>query len=472
MKKPPRRATSEKTQPSAAAQADVLNLRALSAEILDEVLNKGAKLKSKLDQRQKKVTRESDRALIKEIVSGCLRNLPVLDLAIKEFLKKGIEETDPFLLSILRVGAYQIFFLDRIPVYAAVNECVEAAKSAGMRPAAGFVNTVLRNISNRKDELLSLQYRYSPPHSLSYKYGMPLWLVERYVKRFGPAEGEALLESMNHPARNAIVFFSSRDLMAARPVIEREGFQIEEDNLFPLTFWVKGGNPADSEAFRNGLFYICDPASQLPAAVLPETSVGRILDLCAAPGTKSLLLSKRLDGRGTVIASDISRKRVELLRENIARYHAGNIYTAVADAGVGLPFKSEFDACVLDAPCSSMGTIKRAPELRWQATRERFRSEGSRQLQMLMNASRAVREGGFLLYSVCSIEEEETTAVAESFLRDSPDFSGEKIKVEGRVREALVFPEEHLVYLFPHRHEGDGFFAALFRRRNGRKSRN
>jgi len=471
VKKPPRRPRPAEVQPSAAVPPAVLNLRALSAEILDEVLNKGAKLKSKLDQRQKKVTRESDRALIKEIVSGCLRNLPVLDLSIKEFLKKGIEETDPFLLSLLRVGAYQIFYLDRIPVYAAVNECVEAAKSAGMKPAAGFVNTVLRNISKRKDELLSLPYRYSPPLSLSFKYGMPPWLVERYLSRFGPAEGEALIESMNRPAQNSIVFFSSKDLMAARPVLEREGYRLEEDGLFPLTFRVKGRNPADSEAFLNGLFYICDPASQLPAAILPSLKEGaKVLDLCAAPGTKSLLISKRTGSGVSVTASDISRKRVELLRENIARFRAGNIFPVVADAEKSLPFKSEFDACVLDAPCSSMGTIKRAPELRWQATGERFRLEGARQLKMLVNASETLREGGFLLYSVCSAEEEETTAVAAAFMEKCPGFSAEKIKMEEPLRSALAFPEEHLVYLFPHRHAGDGFFAALFRRKIGRKS--
>ena len=470
MKKPSRRAQPAEVRPSVAVPPAVLNLRALSAEILDEVLNKGAKLKSKLDQRQKKVTRESDRALIKEIVSGCLRNLPVIDLSIKEFLKKGIEETDPFLLSLLRVGAYQIFYLDRIPVYAAVNECVEAAKSAGMKPAAGFVNTVLRNISSRKEELLSLQYRYSPPLSLSYKYGMPEWLVERYVARFGPSEGESLLASLNTPSRNSIVFFSAGDMIASMPLLEREGFRLEENPLFPLTFWVRDKNPADSAAFADGLFHICDPASQLPAMILPDPSVRCVLDLCAAPGTKSIILSKKIGKEGMVVASDISRKRLELLSENMKRCRVENVKLAVADAEGTLPFGDAAGAVVLDAPCSSMGTVRRAPELRWQATRERFEKEGARQLRMLMNASRAVARGGFLLYSVCSFEEEETTAVARGFLEENGDFRGERIFAPEPLMSALSLQNEHCAYLLPHRHGGDGFFAALFRRKNGRKS--
>lgn len=469
MKKARPRASAGRPPAPAALPGPELNLRAVSAEILDEVLNKGAKLKSKLDQRQKKVTRESDRALIKEIVSGCLRNLPVIDLSIKEFLKKEIGETDPFILSLLRAGCYQLLFLDRIPAYAAVNECVNAAKTAGAGKAAGFVNTVLRNISGRKDELLSLQYRYSPPLSLSYKYGMPQWLVERYMERFGHSEGEALLESLNTPSRNSIVFFSAADLMAARPVLEREGFRLEENPLFPLTFWVKDKNPADSGAFADGLFHICDPASQLPALILPDPPGGTVLDLCAAPGTKSLILSKRLGKEGLVAASDISRKRMELVVENMKRCGAGNIRLTVANAEEDLPFRDAAGAVVLDAPCSSMGTIRRAPELRWQATKERFGKEGARQLKMLLNASRAVMEGGFLLYSVCSFEEEETAAVERAFLEKSTGFCGEKIRVAEPLKSALSFHNDHSAYLLPQRHGGDGFFAALFRRKNGRK---
>jgi len=444
----------------------------MSAEVLDEVLNKGARLKAKLEQRNKLASRESDRALMKEIVSGCLRTLPLIDLSIKEFLKKGIEETNPFLLSLLRVGCYQLLFLDRIPPYAAVNECVEAARAAGMDRASGFVNTVLRNISKNRESLLALQYRYSPPLSFSYKYGMPQWLAERYVARFGAPEGEALLESLNRPARNAIVFFTPADWMAAGPVLEREGFQLEEEPLFPLTFWVKDKNPAESEAFERGLFYICDPASQLPAALLPPVRGGVILDLCAAPGTKSLMLAKNMEGGGSVVASDVSRKRLSLLVENAKRHGAKNISFIVADAEKALPFRGVFDACVLDAPCSSTGTMKRAPEIRWQATHERFRAEGERQLRMLLNASSAVREGGRLLYSVCSMEEEETTAVAEAFLRENRDFAGEKIKAQGPLSEALSFAGGHAAFLLPHRHRGDGFFAALFRRKSGRKAGN
>jgi 16S rRNA (cytosine967-C5)-methyltransferase len=447
------------------------NLRSIAAEILMDVLNKGVKLKQSLDFRQKTMSRESDKALLKEIVSGCLRNLPLIDLSIKEFLKREIEETNPFILSLLRVGCYQLLFLDRIPAYAAVNECVDAAKSVASAGAPGFVNTVLRNIANGKESLLSLPYRYEHPLSLSYKYGMPMWLVDRYIGRFGMEEGEALLDSLNKPSQNSILFFSAQDYLSAKPVLEKEGFQLEENLSFPLTFWIKDKNPAESEAFKNGLFYICDPASQLPASILPEPVDGFVVDLCAAPGTKSLILSKKLEKDGFVIASDLSKARITLLLENSGRYGTENIKPLLADVEKGLPFKEKVSSCILDAPCSSMGTIKRSPELRWQAAKERLEKEGRRQLRMLLSASKVISRGGYLLYSVCSIEEEETTEVVSAFLREAPEFKGEKIKIEGPLREKLSFQNDHSVYLFPHKHKGDGFFAALLRRKSGPKNR-
>jgi 16S rRNA (cytosine967-C5)-methyltransferase len=453
------------------AEEKTLNLRAVAAEVLFNVLTKQTKLKAVLDYQQKKLERESDKALLKEIVSGCLRNLPLIDLSIKEFLKRGIEETNPFALCLLRVGCYQLLFLDRIPAYAAVNECVEAAKAGTSKNTQGFVNTILRNIAADRERLLSLHYSHEPPVSLFFKYGMPLWLINRYLARFGREEGEALLDSMNQPSHNSIMFFSANDRLSAAAVMEKEGYQLEENSAFPLTYWVRDKNPAQSEAFRNGLFYICDPASQLPVSILPEPEDGVTLDLCAAPGTKSLILSKKLGDRGRIIASDFSKARIMLLTENLKRYGILNVLPVVADVEKELPFKEKVFSCILDAPCSSMGTIKRNPELRWQVTAERLEKEGRRQLRMLLNASRIIEKGGCLLYSVCSTEEEETTRVVSAFLEGNREFKGERIKAPPALKDMLVSDNGYSAFLYPHRHRGDGFFAALFRRKGGTKTR-
>lgn len=445
--------------------SQIFNVRLAATEALKDVCFNKKKLKSVVEEKQGKLRKEKDRALLKEIVYGSVRQLPFLDFAIENFINKEISEMESSILSLLRVGAYQLFFLEKVPGYAVVNECVNVAKSLGLEKAAGFVNTVLRKISEKKEEIFSLSYSRPFPQSLVYKYGMPLWIVKRYVERFGAEEAEDILNNLNKPAQNSILFFSAVDYISSMEKLK--DLQLEKNEFLDLTYWVKKGNIAENMAFKKGLFYICDPSSQLPALALPLKENSFSLDLCAAPGTKTIILSKRLPRNSYLIASDFSKGRLKQLKENKERYFLKNVYLTAGDLIKGLCFKDKFYSVLLDAPCSSLGTLKKNPEIRWQIDEERIKKEGEKQLKMLKMAAKTVKKGGYLLYSVCSIEKEETVDVVEHFSRENKDFVKEELNFEEKIKRKFEQSDKSMILVKPNRHKGDGFFIALFRKKNG-----
>ncbi|MCX7830711.1 MAG: RsmB/NOP family class I SAM-dependent RNA methyltransferase, partial [Acidobacteria bacterium] len=191
------------------------------------------------------------------------------------------------------------------------------------------------------------------------------------------------------------------------------------------------------------------------------------LDLCAAPGTKTIIISKRLPKDSFLISSDFSKGRLKQLAENKEKYALNNVFITSGDLINGLCYKEKFYSVLLDAPCSSMGTLKKNPEIRWQIDEERIKKEGKRQVEMLKKAGETVKKGGFLLYSVCSIEKEETTDVVEQFLSENKCFSKEKIKLDDKFKKVFAVSDNCAVLVKPNQHKGDGFFCALFRKKDG-----
>lgn len=429
---------------------------------LGEILDKRQSLKRVLHKEQERLLREDDRALLREMVAGVVRRLPHLDWALEELTTRGLAETQVELVEILRVGAFQILFLDRIPVYAAVDQCVEAAKR--INPGAGgFVNGILRSLAERREELAEAAFRFDGQEGLAMREGMPLWLVERYGQRFG-AQAEAIISALQRPAKTSIVFPSAAALAQAKILLAREGFALEPDPALPLTFSLKKGDPSKSEAFRRGLFYIMDPASQAPAALLPLKGGERVLDLCAAPGGKSVLLSGRLKEGGWVLATDVNRRRLGMVRENIERLRLANVRLAQVNVEAGLPFGPVWPVVILDAPCSSMGTLRRNPEIRWQVKEEDLARRTPKQTAFLEEAARVVAPDGVLAFSVCSMEPEETSDVVGSFLQAHGEFHPLPIKAPKAWDGFLTPAGSGQAYLLPHRHPWDAFFVAFFRK--------
>ncbi len=450
-----------KTRPKALPKNP--NLRALAADIVCGVLQERRSLKGSVQLVQEKLDRRDDKALVKEMANGVVRHLPRLDRTVEVHAKREIGQIHPELLNILRVGVYQILFLDRVPDYAAVHECVEAAKVVNPR-AGGFVNGVLRSVAEgRADEAESVA-EAAGAEGLAMRHGMPIWLVRRYVKRFG-AEAEAILSALAAPAKTTILFQGSDGSAAGVRLLKGAGFRVEPEGTFPMTFTVKSGNPVESEAFRKGLFYVMDPASQVPALLFPLSGRRKVLDLCAAPGGKTVVISLRLGAKGWILSTDRTPRRIRKIRDNVARMGLTNVKIARVDVGTNLPFKAEWPAVLVDAPCSSLGTLRRNPEICRQFKEEDFKRKAAVQALFLEKAASVVAPGGVLGYSVCSIEEEETESVINAFLGTHDNFEVATFRTPGWLKGLLDRPGRGRAYLLPHKHAWDGFYAAFLKRR-------
>ncbi len=457
------------TRPARAAHAtrEKVNLRAMAATLVGEILDRNQSLKGVVQRQQAGLSRADDRALLRELVAGVVRKLPAIDWAIDECTRRGVEQTQQELLHILRVGVYQILYLDRIPAYAAVDECVEAAK--GLNPGAGgFVNGILRTLAERREEFLEAPYRFAGAEAAAIRYGLPMWLVNRYDERFGE-DSDAIMSALQAPAATSLVFTSDQAAAQAAAVMKREGFVLVPDGAIPRTFSVKEGNPSESEAFAQGWFYIMDPASQVPALLLPLKGGERVLDLCCAPGGKSILVAGRLSGGGWVLGTDRNARRLRQVAENVRRTGTAGIRLARVDVDQALPFRDEWPVVLLDAPCSSLGTLRRNPEIRWQTSEAALAESAAKQLRFLDQASQTVAPGGLLAYSVCSIEQEETEGVVRDFLETHPEFRLSPLKCPAWLKTLLESPSPGMAYALPHKHPWDGFFVAHLKRK-GRKA--
>jgi 16S rRNA (cytosine967-C5)-methyltransferase len=331
------------------------------------------------------------------------------------------------------------------------------------------VNGILRSIADRKAAWLSLPDGEDAA-SVAIRTGMPLWVIRRYMERFGASGGESIAAAFQRPAPTALIFPSEGALAEARPVMASEGWDLIPDPVLPLTFTVNKGNPAFSDAFQRGLFYIMDPASQAPAALVPLQGGERVLDLCAAPGGKTIVLANRLTGGGWILATDVNRRRLKHLEENVKRMKLSNVRLAQLDVDEALPTRDAFEVVILDAPCSSMGTLRRNPEIRWQIREEDLAQRGPKQLAFLEQASRAVAPGGTLVYSVCSMEGEETLEVVHRFLETHREFKPLKPDPPSAWKPMIEEVGEGQFLLLPDRHAWDAFFVAMFRRDTARQA--
>ena len=357
---------------------------------------------------------ERDQALLRELVLGSLRWLRRLDQVIADASRRRLADIEPALLSPLRIGAYQLLFLDRVPHHAAVDEAVEQAHQLTHRGGASFVNGVLRAIA-RAPHLADWPVRESDPvRRLAIDQSHPDFLVERWVARFGRGRTVALLSANNRPKAMQLLAFRDRGgrELLAEALID-SGIEVEPAPLSPLGLTVRRGNPLAAKPFADGWFYVQDEASQAAALLPPPRRGERILDAAAAPGGKTFSL---LAWEPTVrpVLSDVSLARTALLRENLLRLHRA-LPTAVADAGAP-PFRGGFDRVVLDLPCTGTGTFRRHPELKWRISEGEIGRLTAQALRILAGGAPLVRPGGLLVAITCSLEEEENERVMARFL--------------------------------------------------------
>jgi 16S rRNA (cytosine967-C5)-methyltransferase len=435
--------------------------RRAASEILRRVEEDGAYASVLLAETLEEL-RADDRALCYELVLGVLRWQLWLDHLILHYAARPLERLDLSVRRALRMGLYQLRFLSRIPARAVVNETVNLAYVSRVRSAAPFINAVLRR-AVKEPHYDPAESIAEPLARLAVETSHPQWLIERWMKAFGPDGAETFARANNEPPPVAFRLVKAR--AEGRDVLEElraAGGELVPSLLVPEAWRIRGASALLRELARAGLVYVQDEASQLAAHLLGAQAGERILDACAAPGSKTSYIADRTGGTATVYAGDLYEHRLRTLLESSARQGARSVIATAYDATRALPFaEGTFDRVLVDAPCTGTGTLRRNPEIRWRIRPSDIAELSVRQRAILANAAKTLRSGGHLLYSTCSVEPEENEEVVASFLEEHGAFRQVPMAVPERLRTQSMGART-----WPQRDGADGFFIAAFERRS------
>ncbi len=401
------------------------NPRQIAARVLIDRLSKGGFVEKHLDRALERARLyPDDRGLCQELVYGCVRWQGTLDWLIDRQTQG--REQKPFVQILLRLGLYQIFWLDRIPPHAAVHATVETAKALRYADHAGFINAVLRT-ALRDDTLIRTALAELKVSDPAAGYSHPEWLVARWQERYGKEQTLKLLAWNNSPAK----VFARANWLKAEPGKLLEFWRSDnvsynfvfkdwlEENL---VFEFKSHPPIEEmRSFKNGFFYVQDPSTLFAVDLLAPKPGERVLDLCAAPGGKTTYMAQRMKNEGKLVATDSSMDRLELLKENCERLGVTCVDVLPASS-INPQTTQPFDRVLLDAPCSNTGVLRRRVDLRWRARPEELERLRKEQIELLARAAAFVKPGGVLVYSTCSLEPEENSGVVEEFLKANSAF--------------------------------------------------
>jgi 16S rRNA (cytosine967-C5)-methyltransferase len=409
-----------------------------------------------------------ERAFLLELIQGVKRWQIKLDYLISRLARLPLNKLHPLALIILRLGAYQLLFLDKVPDHAAVSEMVNLAKSRRLpRQHVGFINAVLRRLAEEAPAPLP-RLEADPVRTLSLATSHPAWLVKGWLKRYGPREALARLHANNAiPPLTIRVNTLKTDPAALKARLRQEGAEAEFCVFSPvgLKLTALKTAPLDLPSYREGLWLFQDEAAQLVAYLLPVTPGLRLLEIGAGRGGKTAHLAERLGNRGLIAALDYHRRRLRDLSLTARRWGVAIARPLLADASRSLPFReASFDGVVIDAPCSALGIIRRHPELKTRLRAEDLATFPPRQRALLREAAPLLRPGGHLLYITCTTEPAENEKLIAGFLKKHPEFQ--------LVFEPKLLPPPARLFVVrpgyfktsPADHNLDGFFAALLRK--------
>ncbi|MBC7930047.1 MAG: 16S rRNA (cytosine(967)-C(5))-methyltransferase RsmB [Rubrivivax sp.] len=446
----------------ASAERTVSPARRAAFEVLRRVEEEGAFAATLLAGLADELSAD-DRALCYELVLGVLRWQLWLDRLLEHFAERKSEKLDAPVRRALRLGLYQLRFLERIPASAAVNESVNLAHAARVRSAAPFVNAVLRRATREPDYDPAAEIA-DPLEKIAVAASHPAWLVRRWAEAFGIEEAEGFARANNAPAPAAFRINTLRvDGDALINNLRVAGVGVLQSRIAPGGWRVEGGSGALLRGLAGeGLIYSQDEASQLVAHILGARAGERVLDVCAAPGSKTTHLAALAEDRAHVVAGDLHEHRLRVVKEACERLGVLGVRAVAIDAEKALPFAGEtFDRVLVDAPCTGTGTLRHNPEIRWRLTPANIAELAAVQSKILREASRVVRRGGRLVYSTCSIEREENEEVVASFLQAHEDFK----QIEAApAPDSLLLPTG-AARTWPHRDDVDGFFVAALEKK-------
>jgi len=436
--------------------------RAIAARVLERVESDGAFADLALDaELRRRPLAARDVALATELIFGTLRWQRYLDWILSPHSRRRLPTLDPPVRVLLRLAAYQIAFLERVPAFAAVNDAVTLAR--GAPGVAEYVNAVLRAFARRGVAEREPAPPRDPVEALATRCSFPTWLAGRWLARYGAEEAEALMRALN--ARPPLTvrtntLRTTREALAARLRDEEEA-AVRTTPLAPEGLVVEGGgDPGRWRAFLEGACVLQDEASMLVARLLEPVAGTTIADVCAAPGTKTTHLAQLMDDRGRVLALDPQAARLARIGETAARLGVTIAEPVEGPVETLAPrWAGACDGVLVDAPCSNLGVLRRNPEVKWRRQPGDVVAAGERQRGILAAAATLVRPGGRLVYATCSLEPEENDEVARAFLAAQPAFTVEPPAACPVSPDAAGF-----VRCLPHRHGTDGFTAIRFRR--------
>jgi 16S rRNA (cytosine967-C5)-methyltransferase len=447
---------------------DIDHAREAALKILYEINEKGAYSNIALNKYfSSHELSERDRSFITELVYGAVKWKLTLDKTIAACSNIRLRKMSPWIINILRLGVYQLHHMSRVPPSAACNESVRLAGRYGHKASAGFVNAVLRNISRGGGAHVVPDREVDPAGYLSVRYSYPRWITERYIELYGMEFAESLLDAGNETPEltvRANTLKASADELTE--MLRRDGIDAVPGRYAKEAVIIKSPvSVAHLEAFRKGYFQVQDESSMLPAAVLSPEPGDNVLDACSAPGGKTTHMAQLMNNSGSITARDIHEHKLKLIEEAAARLGTDIIRTELKDAAAADP-KDEmaYDRVLLDAPCTGLGIIRRKPDIKWARENGDVKSITALQSRMIANVSRAVKPGGVLVYSTCTILPEENEDVVRIFIESNPEFYEDDIAPF--VPPALARHSKGcMLQLYPNRDGIDGFFVARLKRR-------
>ncbi|MBP3263380.1 16S rRNA (cytosine(967)-C(5))-methyltransferase RsmB [Pseudobutyrivibrio sp.] len=396
-----------------------INIREISADTLIEILEHGQfshiYLKAVLDKYG--YLEKSERAFITRLVNGTLERMIELDYIINSYSKTKVKKMKPLIRTIMRMGAFEIYYMDAVPDSATCNEYVKLAKKRGFAGLSGFVNGVLRSIARDKGNLNITD--------LCVKYSMPQWIVDKWNADYGEEQTKEILKGFFEPEELCIrvnLGKITRDELMNK--LKAQDISVRICDNIPSALYMAGFNVISSiPEFNEGLFYIQDYSSQLVPYKAGIKESDAVLDLCAAPGGKALHASE-LAAKGTVLARDLTEAKVALINENIQRTGATNVKAEQYDATVfDESSENKYDVVIADLPCSGLGIIRKKPDIKYNQTEESLAELVNLQARILENAARYVKAGGTLCYSTCTINKDENENQVENFLSSHKEFT-------------------------------------------------
>jgi 16S rRNA (cytosine967-C5)-methyltransferase len=453
------------------------NARELALDVLIRVEQEKSYSNLELNDALKRSRLESvDAGLATELVYGTIQRKGTLDWILGQFLKQGLSKLETWVLNLLRMSLYQIWFLDRIPERAAIHEGVEIAKKRGHKGISGMVNGVLRNIVRQKSDI-RFPENQGANKRIALEHSHPEWMVERWINLFGEHETEEICKQNNIPPKISIrvnTLRMTRDRLLQAMV--NEGIEAVPSSIHPAGILIQGGgNIGQSRWFQDGFCTIQDESSMLVGQLLSPKSGSKVLDCCAAPGGKTTHLAELMGNDGTIIAADLHRHKIDLIRSNMDRLGTGIIQPILADARElhkQLNVEGGFDFILLDAPCSGLGVIRRKPDIKWTKTLQDVEAIVHLQEAIIDSAGQLVKPDGVLVYSTCTLDPAENEQIIERFLKKYPEFyldtEASRLLPESVVQKAAIPNRLGMFRILPHMFGSDGFFMARLVKRSAK----